>query len=173
MSNFVILGLPRSRTAWLSNFMNYSGINCVHEGLNGIESLEEYGKLFNGNFGDCNTGLALFDFRKYLPDDLKIVIIDTDIDKSVEFAKIEFNSDQTENMIKLYNNLTNLDGLHIKLSELNSKLRELWEYITDKPFDSDRAKRLVKLNIQVLDVHDYDVDSIKILVKNYKNDYIT
>lgn len=33
MSNFLVFGRPRSRTAWLANFMTYGPSFCFHEGL--------------------------------------------------------------------------------------------------------------------------------------------
>ena len=38
----IIVGLPRSRTAWLSVFMSQSSTMFHHEAINGCGSIEEY-----------------------------------------------------------------------------------------------------------------------------------
>ena len=42
--NFFVLGLPRSRTAWLANFLTYDGYFCFHEGIDGCRSIDDYKK---------------------------------------------------------------------------------------------------------------------------------
>ena len=38
---FIIFGLPRSRTAWLAQFLTYGHWNCGHEQLRHMRSLED------------------------------------------------------------------------------------------------------------------------------------
>ena len=114
MSNFLILGLPRSRTAWLANFMTSDGIQCSHEGLNGCKSLDEYKAKFKPNSGDSNTGLASFNFED-LFEDFKIVVIDSEIEASVDFTKRYFNADVTSEMEVLNKRLDSIECLHIKI----------------------------------------------------------
>ena len=83
--SFFILGLPRSRTAWLANFMTYDGYCCYHEGTNGCYTIEQYKAKLGGRIGDANTGLIMFNFRKHFPKD-KVVIIDSSIDAAVEYG---------------------------------------------------------------------------------------
>jgi len=155
MSNFLILGLPRSRTAWLANFMSTQGLSCSHEGLNGCRSLKEYRDRFSKDSGDSNTGLALFDFEP-LFEDFKIVIIDSDIEPAVEFTKKYFSHDSTAFMSELKIRLSGIDGLHIPFSKINDRLEDIWYYLTPKQFDERRAKMLIGFDVQVRDVHDFD-----------------
>ena len=155
MSNFLILGLPRSRTAWLANFMSTQGLSCSHEGLNGCISLQEYRNRFSENSGDSNTGLALFDFEP-LFEDFKIVIIDSNIETAVNFSKKHFSHDSTDFMTELKIRLLDIDGLHIPFSKINDRLEDIWNYLTPKQFDDRRAKMLIGFDVQVRNVHDFD-----------------
>ena len=169
MSDFLVLGLPRSRTAWLANFLTYDDITCSHEGLNGCHSLEQYKAKFKPNSGDSNTGLALFDFEELFRD-FKIIVIDTDITAAVEFSKKYFADDSTEVMTRLKVRLDGLDGLHIKFSEINNNLDVIWDYVSDKPFNRERAEMLVGLDIQVRDIYDFD-ETAYLALKANTNDY--
>ncbi|MDX1811031.1 MAG: hypothetical protein R3240_03730, partial [Gammaproteobacteria bacterium] len=137
MVDFLILGLPRSRTAWLANFLTYDGLFCFHEATNGCSSIQEYKEKVAGK-GDANTGLGFFDIDKLFPDAKKI-IVDSDVSRSIEFSKAAFNLNVVHEMRVLKNNLDKIDGLHIPLDEINDHLQEIWEYITDIPYDKERA----------------------------------
>lgn len=156
--SFFILGLPRSRTAWLANFLTYDGLFCHHEGIDGCSSMDEYKEKI-GDDGDSCTGLVMLDIDRYFPD-AKKVIIDTSIDKAVKFGLDAYGVDMTDMMKQAKNKLDNTDGLHINLDDMNNRLRDIWEYITDKPFNEKRANLLTKLNIQVNNVFDIDVESM-------------
>ena len=149
MSNFLILGLPRSRTAWLANFMTYDGEFCYHEGINGCSSMDEYKEKVKGK-GDSNTALALFDFEPHFPN-VKIVIIDNDIDKAVEFG-LRQGCDVTEAMMIERRRLDALEGLHVHVDEIDDSLADIWCHLSDKPFDAQRAEMLINLDIQIRDV---------------------
>lgn len=112
-----------------------------------------------GSDGDSCTGLSMIDFQPYFPDS-KNVIIDTSIDKAVEFGKNIFNIDMTEQLMIAKDRLDATDGMHVKLNDLNHNLHGIWEYLTDSPFNKRRAENLIKLNIQVNDVFDFDIESM-------------
>lgn len=156
--SFFILGLPRSRTAWLANFMTHDGLFCYHEGIDGCTSMNEYKEKI-GNDGDSSTGLIMLNLDRYFTD-AKKVIIDTSIDRAAEFGSEAYGVDMTDMFEKAKNKLDAMDGLHIDFNDINVRLREIWEYITDKPFNQKRADMLVKLNIQVNDVYDMDIKSM-------------
>ena len=98
MSTFLILGLPRSRTAWLANFLTYDGLFCYHEAINGCKNIKEYKQKVKGK-GDSNTALALFDFESHFPN-AKIIIIDSEIDKAVEVSANKFSKSAIEKIEK-------------------------------------------------------------------------
>ncbi len=168
--NFLILGLPRSRTAWLANFCTHDGLFCHHEALNGCHTMREYANKFKDEVGDSNTGLIFFDFKKYLPN-AKIIVIDKNIERSVDFAEKEFDFDSFSAFTHAKKMLDELDGLHVKFEEIDERLEEIWKYVTDKPFDQKRADMLLKMRIQVKDVHDIDDDAFQELIENEKNKF--
>lgn len=153
--SFLVLGLPRSRTAWLANFLTYDGLFCYHEGLNGCNSIGDYVDKIGTN-GDSNTGLMFFDFEPYFKDS-KIIVIDSDIDKSIKFAKKVFKEDISDAMAIAKASLDKIKGLHIKYEEINDRLDAIWSYVSDKPMNKKRAENLTKLNIQVNDPFDLDI----------------
>jgi len=165
MSNFFIIGLPRSRTAWLSNFLTFDGEFCYHEGLNGCSSISDYKAKLGSFRGDSNTGLMLFNFEKHFPG-AKVVVIDSEIDKASEFSKETYGEDITKQLKLMKERLDGIKGLHINVNDINDKLKEIWEYVSDKAFNKERADMLVKLNIQVNDPHDMDIEAIL----NFKED---
>jgi len=165
VSNFFVIGLPRSRTAWLANFLTYEDSFCFHEGINGCSTIEEYRDKLGNYKGDSNTGLMLFNFRKYFPK-TKVVVIDSTIEESVKFAMDVYDEDIEESMTKAKKRLDSIDGLHINIKDINKNLRKIWEYVSEKPFNKDRADMLVKLNIQVNDPFDIDIESINTFRSN-------
>ena len=71
---FFILGLPRSRTYWLSKFLTYREWTCGHEELRHLRTFEDakswLAQLFTGS---AETALA--PFWRLLPRDARIVIV--------------------------------------------------------------------------------------------------
>lgn len=167
MNNFLILGLPRSRTAWLANFLCYDGLTCTHEGLNGCNTIEEYRNKFVDNMGDANTGLAMFNFQRYFSD-FKIIVIDRDIDSAVKFSIENFGLDLTLSMKAIQKKLEVIPGLHIPYDEINDKLEGIWDYLSPNQFNEKRAEMLIKLDVQVRDVQDYDKKAMLEILKNEK-----
>lgn len=56
---FLIYGLPRSRTAWLSAFLSYKEFQCFHEIAICMRSVEDVRNFFaRPNVGSCETAVA-------------------------------------------------------------------------------------------------------------------
>jgi hypothetical protein len=165
MSNFLVLGLPRSRTAWLANFLTYGDITCTHEGLNGCMSLNEYKDKFTKNSGDSNTGLAYFEFEPLFID-FKKIIIDSGIRKSVEFARKTYGRDSFDQIVKLKKRLDSIKGLHVPYHDIDDNLELIWDYVSRYQFNEKRAAQLTKLNIQIRDPFSMDVRASAELFKN-------
>lgn len=163
--NFLVLGLPRSRTAWLANFLTYDGLHCSHEGIAKYTTLESYRDAFGENCGDSNTLLMSFDFMPYFQD-TKIVVIDNSITTAVAFGKEQFNIDLEQSLGIAKERLDSIAGLHVNFEDINTSLELIWSYITDKPFDAKRAEMLIELNVQVNDVFGTDADTVIQLMEN-------
>lgn len=164
-NGFLILGLPRSRTAWLANFLSYDGFHCSHEGLNGCKSIAEYKSKFVWQHGDASTGLVMFDFEERFKD-FKIVIIDRDIAAAVEYGLKTYGVDQTVELSKLKERLDNMYGMHVNYDEINDDLEDIWDYITHKPYNKCRSEMLKGLNIQVNEPYSMDQQSFLNLMES-------
>ena len=71
---FFILGLPRSRTFWLSKFLTYREWTCGHEELRHIRTMEDAKSWLSQPFtGSAETALA--PFWRLLPKDARLVIV--------------------------------------------------------------------------------------------------
>lgn len=160
--NFFVIGLPRSRTAWLANFLTYDNNFCYHEGIEGCQSIEEYKKKLGNNKGDSCTALMLLDMNKEFPDAPK-VIIESDVERSIEFAKEKYNIDNPEYFYALKDKLDKIDGLRINFEDINDRLKDIWEHLFDTPYDEERGSLLREMDIQTMH-YDYDVDSLRKLL---------
>ena len=160
--SFFILGLPRSRTAWLANFMNYGGYHCYHEGLNGCYTMDEYKALLDDNrIGDANTGLFMLDFRKHFPTS-RVVVIDSSIDAALTYIKdINYQSYLTTMKTKLDGIH---DAMHVDINDIDNKLEEIWNYLTDGvAFNKERAEILKGFNITVNEPYKVDLEAARSL----------
>lgn len=72
--NFLVLGLPRSRTTWLSKFLTYGDWSCGHEELRHMRSLDDVTAWFSQECtGSAETAVA--PWWRLIPDDVKIVTV--------------------------------------------------------------------------------------------------
>jgi len=142
---FFVSGLPRSRTAWLSVFLD-----CHHEGMVGCDSLQEYKDKIKGS-GDCLTTLSLIDVKLEFPDS-KVIVIDSDVSKAAAFASKHYGIDISYHLAKHKEILDNIDCLHVNFNDIDKNLRKIWTYVRDEPYNDLRASRLKKLNIQIKNI---------------------
>ncbi len=163
---FLILGLPRSRTAWLANFFTYGGLRCMHEGLNGCRSVDEYLSKFDGSVGDASTGLATFQYERWFPEGLRTIVIDRDVDRAVQYGKHTYDVDLSDEMSELAVRLEGIDALHVDFDDIDDSLQEMWEYITDTPYDKGRAELMVRLNVTENEPYAFDEAALRELMKD-------
>lgn len=161
--SFFILGLPRSRTAWLANFLTYGKTFCHHEGMNGCRSIEEYRKKIGSN-GDAGTGLMLLDLDRLFPESPR-VIIESDPKKAIAFAKKAYGIDSPEWFYYLRNRLDAMGGLRIHVDEINDNLERIWSLVSREPYNRERGELLKRLRVETLDVHDIDREAMNALLQ--------
>lgn len=161
--NYFVVGLPRSRTAWLANFLTYDGNFCYHEGLNGCSSIEEYKEKLGNNKGDSCTGLPLIDLEGEFPEAPKL-IIESDVQDSVEFAKNMYGFDLTKELTDFKCKMDSMKGMRVKLENINDSLEDIWKYLIGTPYDKERGDMLSNMNVQTMNYFDYDLESLGRLV---------
>ena len=83
MASFVILSLPRSRSAWLSRFLTYGDWICGHEELRHFRSLEDVNLWFDQpNVGSAETAAApWWRLLEYFAPDTKVVVVRRPVDE--------------------------------------------------------------------------------------------
>lgn len=143
-----IAGLPRSRTAWLSVFMSQSGIYFHHEAINGCHSIGEYTDKISG-CGDSST--ALTSIGVDVIKGSKVVVIhknDEQLEKCISWCDVTYGMDSREFITNGSKDLRMLKGLHIQQSDIDFKLKDIWEYLVDTEWDN-KYSNLKHLNIQV------------------------
>ena len=147
-NNLFIAGLPRSRTAWLSVFMSQSDIYFYHEAINDCHSIKEYRDKIKG-FGDSSTGLVYLGVD--IIQDSKVVIInktDDQLKNCIDWCDHTYGMNSRDFILDENDKLKKLKGLHVNQSDIDSRLKEIWCYLVDTPWD-DKYSMLTKLNIQV------------------------
>ena len=144
-----IVGLPRSRTAWLSVFMSQSKTYFHHEAINGCYSIREYKDKIT-NCGDSTT--AINECSEEMVNS-KVVIIKKDkkeISELISWCDKEY-AINSKNMIEEMDlSLEKIKGLIIKQSDIDSRLKDIWEYLVNDEWH-DKYADMTKFNIQVKD----------------------
>jgi len=164
--NFFILGLPRSRTAWLANFMTYGQTFCYHEGINDCHTIEDYKTKLGYNKGDSSTASMLLDLDKHFPGSKK-VIIDSDINRAMEYSDKLTGNPNEDWMMHTQARLYQFDGLTVNYDDIDYNLQTIWEYITNTDYNEDRGNMLKRMNIQINDPLNYNQESIKALSSEF------
>ena len=132
MTPFLICSTPRSGSAWLSNFLTYDGVLCVHEPM--VTPVPESGHWL---VGGVDTGAAHFP----LPLSKRIYQLRRDereVERSLRNMGLPYiATPMLEVKTWDYADLFTLDCL-----------REIWAEIVGTPFDAIRASQLIEFNVQ-------------------------
>jgi hypothetical protein len=92
-SPFIIYGMPRSRTFWLSRFLAYAEWDCGHDELRHARSLDDVATWFNRpNTGTVETAAA--PFWRIVPEHVRTVIVRRPAGDVLDsFKRLGFNVD--------------------------------------------------------------------------------
>ena len=160
---FFIIGLPRTRSSWLSNFLTYKTSFCFHEAIRLCYKMEDMKDLFEcvnePNVGDADCRLLFYtnDMLRLFPN-AKWVLINRkieDVDKSLE-KRYDFGDDKDKEHTREISRLINIFKKENKVLEFNFEdldrkevCKEIWEYcIKDTPFPE---KRWYQLDVMKVD----------------------
>tara|TARA_R110002096_G_scaffold182468_1_gene360155 strand:- start:421 stop:813 length:393 start_codon:yes stop_codon:yes gene_type:complete len=130
--------------------------------------MKEYMDKFLPGTGDSNTGLAMFDFIHMFDKYTRIVVIDRDIKRAVSYTKEHYDTDISTEMAHLKGKLDQIQGLHIPYHAIDRSLQQIWEYISNKPYDIKRGDLLKSINIKVKEPYDMDIAAYKSLMESIK-----
>jgi hypothetical protein len=150
-SMFFITGYPRSRTTWFSQFFTEMGVPCGHDRLGKENSLDEYLQS-SETIGDSDSGLLFFPNLNEIAPDAKVILIERDIGEVIKSLHNKYGGAYDSSIpllrIAFENFKQNTKHLHVRYEDINNRLQEIWEYVTDLPYDKDKAKALTMINIQ-------------------------
>lgn len=167
MSPFLVVGLPRSRTAWLANFLSYGESFCYHEPTIGCADVADLRMgLYNGHrpvMGGADTGaLFIIDQIKASMPDLRLLVIERsveDVFRSCEKAGLPVVREDLEREHQTMRLSASLDGAkRVRFDEIDNSLESIWRFCVGKHscFDGVRAAQLRDLKVEAL-VDRYDV----------------
>lgn len=156
---FVVLALPRSRTAWLSHFLTYGEWLCGHDEIRHMRSLDDVKAwLSQPCTGTVETAAA--PFWRLLDESIRVVVIRRPVGEVVESMMalpgcVFDRSSLTELMERYDRKLdqieTRIDCLSVKYADLatESACAAIFEYCLPYAHDSARWQELSSVNIQI------------------------
>ena len=154
MNKFFIFAPPRSRTAWLANFLTYGDSFCWHEGtvFRSVKNMfDGMDYLAVGNSDSTNP----FFIDEILEHNPKLVVIQNEfknVKSSLESIGL-WNKAGERLLYKSFENIEKIKQLNpliVHFHEIDKKAAEIWDYCTDLPLNQKRLEQLLIFNIEVV-----------------------
>jgi hypothetical protein len=172
--NFIVLSLPRSRTAWLSLYLTLAGLPCEHELIAKSDSFESaINKIKAEGIGCCDTA-QVFKLKE-LKDELnpKILVIKRNVKDVIDsLSKIgitgidEFLIKQSE----LLDQASMDEGtLTVRYEDIDSRIEEIYSYLSGElEFNQEIYKKVKDYNIKFNDLIQFSKSlNYKKVLNNY------
>lgn len=155
MKTFFILCLPRSRSAWLANFLSYGNSHCFHEGLVGCENVQDLrenmeftGYEVVGN-SDCGNILFIDEIIKEF-DDAKFVVVHRNAkDVYDELDSIGLPEHGLVQLAEQKLKEFDVSAMHVDFNMTTEDASALWEFCTGTKCNKDRLEMLDRMDISV------------------------
>lgn len=156
--NFLVLGLPRSRTAWLAKFLTCGDWFCGHEELRHLRSLDDADAWFSQDCtGSAETAAA--PWWRLIPENVRIVTVRRPVgevlDSLMALPGLTFDRGALETTMafmdrKLDQIEARRDCLSVRFEDLNNEAtcKAVFEHCLPYPHDSERWKVLAAENVQ-------------------------
>lgn len=154
---FIIFGLPRSRTAWLSVFLDVGEGAVGHDTGITCSTPEDFINRLSGPLdGTCETGAAFAWplIHRAFPDARVAVVRRDTLDVCLSLSKFGLH-DQFGEMASRAEHLRPISACHGVLTlqyadlETEDGCRRLWAHCLDQPWDRPWWEHLDGINIQV------------------------
>lgn len=159
MTPFVVLSLPRSRTAWLSRFLTYGDWVCGHDELRHVRSLSDVEAWFaQPAIGTCETaGAPWWRLLDRFAPGARVIVIRRPVAEVVDslmkigpFDRAVLETLMTRLDRKLDQIEARLPCLSIRFDELDEEgCAKVFEYALGLPFDRLHWAALAPVNIQI------------------------
>ena len=139
MRKFFVLGLPRSRTYWLSVFLG-----CAHEGYSYYSDYSDFMKSkYTGDSTTC------YPWIKDYTNGCRKIVIERDVKEAFKASEAIFDNISINTLIDIQYELNQVkDCLRINYDDISSNLEEIWKYCYDLPFDKERADKLNDIQLE-------------------------
>lgn len=157
MTPFVVLALPRSRTYWLSHYLNYGPWQCGHDEIAHVRSLDDVRSWFaQPCTGTCETAAA--PFWRLLPAGVRVVTVRRPVDEvlgSLERTGVAFDRELMRRVLGMHDR--KLDQVEHRLGARRFEFAELaeertcaslFEHCLGIGHDHDWWQRLAAINLQ-------------------------
>lgn len=160
MKTFFIMGLPRSGTAWLSNFLTWGESFCFHEVTFGCASMDSIRQAFANVqqpiVGTVDTAAILFykQLHKQFPESKFLFIVR---DKAAVKRSLEEQGFDVDGLDLLGDALGHairdeeIDGATVPFESLFNQMgmRQVWDFLEmPGPFPWQRFELLREMNVQ-------------------------
>lgn len=146
MIDFMVLGLPRSGTAWLANLFTTSKSYCKHEALwnSSLEELDE--QKYAVSFGIAETsGFSIVD--KINTHDARKLIVRRSLDEINEsLTELKIPNMTQDHMDKLLS----ISGYHIDFIDIFNyeRMAKAYDYLLQDRLERYRHEFLCDMNVQ-------------------------
>ncbi len=158
--HFLIIALPRSRTAWLAAFFSSDDVACYHDPLMTCahpgEIARYYDKPGYKAVGAADTGAVLFldRIRAVLPD-LKLgIVLRSRVECEASLSKtLDIHIDLSDLEAELERVRPDAHCIHFDELDDPERMSRFYTEMTGQPFPRDRFELFRGLNIQVRPEH--------------------
>lgn len=159
MTPFFITGLPRTRTAWLANYMTYGSTACFHDLMHRFTLFEIASNLRKtgcSHIGYSDPALLLH-WKAIVEDipDARWLIIQRDIQDVARTWDTVLGQDSTEHLRELQGEIRNIRtmiprALHVHFDDIDTRIDEIEGHLAPGAhFPKWRHEMLRKMNVQV------------------------
>jgi hypothetical protein len=162
---FLVLGLPRSRTFWLSKFLSYGDFECGHEEARYLRTPEDVKIWLNQDHrGSAETSVAAFwRWGIEINPSLRVVVVRRPVGEVVDSLMAldmdgicRFDADKlTKNMARYDAKLRQItrrlpNALSVEFGDLNDEktVKDIFEFCLPYRFDCEWWKSLAKKDLQ-------------------------
>ncbi len=159
MIEYMICGMPRSRTAWMSAFLSDSESICLHEAVNGCYNNDQYFDRFSGIInGDSTTAAKIIKAHEI---DCKKIVLLRDPKDSKLACDGKFGDVPLDYYIEQHDYLLEIGDIIIDYRSLDENLDLIWSEVKKSPFNPDKSMLFSGLNIQVNYPYEFDGEAAK------------
>jgi len=165
MLDFMVIALPRSGTTWASNWLTSDKVHCIHDPLamyryNELDSIKS-----NKILGISCT--AIFTYKDYVNKHSARKLI---LHRSIDEINVSLVAAGMAGIIPAswQNALDDIEGLHIPWTDIFNHPKDIYEYLTELPFDEERFAELRQMRIEPYQANvPYNPDALRELLSNY------